>query len=104
MLLKMGTGFDGLGYDAFGPGSLDFLQNRKTVQEIERAYPRGAFGEEALDVVATEMGRKPDCLMGHGVGTLCTPSIRGLKNPQMLDFIPRIAALKFLVPPDEVYE
>ncbi|KAJ7121085.1 hypothetical protein C8R44DRAFT_877394 [Mycena epipterygia] len=88
ILLKMGTGFDGLGYDAFGPGSLDFLQNRKTVQEIERAYPRGAFGEEALDVVATEMARKPDCLMGHG----------------MLDFIPRIAAMKFLVDPNEVCE
>jgi hypothetical protein len=70
MLLKMCTGFDGLGYDAFGPGSLDFLQNRKTVQEIERAYPRGAFGEEALDIVATEMARKPDCLMSHGVGCL----------------------------------
>ncbi|KAJ6597462.1 hypothetical protein DFH09DRAFT_1272175 [Mycena vulgaris] len=88
MLLKMCTGFDGLGYDAFGPGSLAFLQNRKTVQEIERAFPRGAFGEEALDVVATEMARKPDCLMSHG----------------MLDFIPRIAAVKFLVPPDEVCE
>ncbi|KAJ6624750.1 hypothetical protein B0H10DRAFT_2005976, partial [Mycena sp. CBHHK59/15] len=67
MLLKMCTGFDGLGYDAFGPGSLDFLQNRKTVQEIEKAYPRGAFGEEALDIVATEMARKPDCLMSHGM-------------------------------------
>ncbi|KAF7366340.1 hypothetical protein MSAN_00890400 [Mycena sanguinolenta] len=86
MLLKMGTAFDGLGYDAFGPGSLSFLQNRKTVQEIEAAFPRGAFGEEALDIVATEMARKPDCLMSHG----------------MLDFIPRIAALKFIVPPDEV--
>ncbi|KAK7042207.1 hypothetical protein R3P38DRAFT_2511239 [Favolaschia claudopus] len=88
MLLKMGTAFDGLGYDAFGPGSLSFLQHRKTVQEIEREYPRGAFGEEALDIVATETSRKPDCLMSHG----------------MLDFIPRIAALKFLVPPDEVCE
>ncbi|KAJ7443917.1 hypothetical protein B0H11DRAFT_2090201 [Mycena galericulata] len=88
ILLKMCTGFDGLGYDAFGPGSLSFLQNRKTVQEIERAYPRGKFGEEALDIVATEMARKPDCLMGHG----------------MLDFIPRIAAMKFLVDPDEVCE
>ncbi|KAF7342144.1 hypothetical protein MVEN_01802100 [Mycena venus] len=88
MLLKMCTGFDGLGYDAFGPGSLSFLQNRKTVQEIEQAFPRGAFGEEALDIVATEMARKPDCLMSHG----------------MLEFIPRIAALKFIVPPDEVCE
>ncbi|KAJ7603516.1 hypothetical protein DFH06DRAFT_366912 [Mycena polygramma] len=88
ILLKMGTGFDGLGYDAFGPGSLNFLQNRKTVQEIERAYPRGAFGDEALDIVDTEIKRKPDCLMSHG----------------MLDFIPRIAAVKFLVPPDEVCE
>lgn len=68
ILLKMCTGFDGLGYDAFGPGSLSFLQNRKTVQEIEKAFPRGTFGEEALDIVATEMARKPDCLMSHGVG------------------------------------
>ncbi|KAJ7726925.1 hypothetical protein B0H16DRAFT_261918 [Mycena metata] len=87
-LLKMCTAFDGLGYDAFGPGSLDFLQNRKTVQEIEKAFPRGAFGDEALEIVATEMARKPDCLMTHG----------------MLEFIPRIAAVKFLVPPDEVCE
>lgn len=100
----MCTGFDGLGYDAFGPGSLDFLQNRKTVQEIERAYPRGAFGEEALDVVATEMARKPDCLMGHGVGSPSQLLFSMLTHFQMLDFIPRIAAMKFLVDPNEICE
>ncbi|KAJ7235493.1 hypothetical protein C8J57DRAFT_1728575 [Mycena rebaudengoi] len=38
-LLPLGALFDVLGYDANGPGSLDFLLNRKTVQEIEKAFP-----------------------------------------------------------------
>ncbi|KAJ6596317.1 hypothetical protein DFH09DRAFT_1072363 [Mycena vulgaris] len=64
-LLSLGSVFDALGYDAFGPGSLNFLCNRKTVQEIERAYPRGKFTNDVQKAGEKEPETKPDCIMDH---------------------------------------
>ncbi|KAF8156209.1 hypothetical protein K438DRAFT_1986976 [Mycena galopus ATCC 62051] len=64
-LISLGALFDVGGYDAHGPGSLDFLINRKTVQEIEKEYPRGDFAAEAVAVLHNEFKLKPDCLLSH---------------------------------------
>ncbi|KAJ7806544.1 hypothetical protein B0H14DRAFT_3767777 [Mycena olivaceomarginata] len=64
-LISLSALFDVCGYDAQGPGSLDFLINRKTVQEIEKEYPRGHFATEGIEVVQREFVGKPDCLLSH---------------------------------------
>ncbi|KAJ7264374.1 hypothetical protein C8J57DRAFT_1718750 [Mycena rebaudengoi] len=87
MLLPLGALFDVMGYDALGPGSLDFLYNRKTVQEIERAYPRGAFAADGAEVLNKEFDTKPNCILSH---------YRGGR-----EFIGKIRA-EPLVPADEV--
>ncbi|KAF7366320.1 hypothetical protein MSAN_00888200 [Mycena sanguinolenta] len=56
-LISLSAFFDVCGYDAQGPRSMDFLINRKTVQEIEKEYPRGNFAselEEFLKVIHKE--------------------------------------------------
>ncbi|KAJ7074739.1 hypothetical protein C8F01DRAFT_1361319 [Mycena amicta] len=67
-LLSISALFDIRGYDALGPGSFDFLVNRKTVQEIEKAYPRGGLFEEGSEYLAQEFTEKPDCLLLHFPG------------------------------------
>ncbi|KAJ7443882.1 hypothetical protein B0H11DRAFT_2291372 [Mycena galericulata] len=56
------------GYDTYGPGSLDFLMHRKTVQEIETAYPHGNLATEGAEVLTREGVTKPDCLLSHWPG------------------------------------
>ncbi|KAJ6595513.1 hypothetical protein DFH09DRAFT_1272862 [Mycena vulgaris] len=68
LLLVLGAMFDVSGYDVLGPGSLDFLLNRKTVQEIEKAYPRGNFASDGLEGLNREFAEKPNCLMSHFPG------------------------------------
>ncbi|KAF7342171.1 hypothetical protein MVEN_01804900 [Mycena venus] len=67
-LMSLSAFFDVCGYDAKGPGSFDFLINRKTVQEIEKEYPRGKFASEGAEVLHREFTEKPDCLLGHFPG------------------------------------
>ncbi|KAF8145958.1 hypothetical protein K438DRAFT_1991232 [Mycena galopus ATCC 62051] len=64
-LISLSALFDVCGYDAHGPGSFDFLINRKTVQEIEKEYPRGNFATEGVEVLQNEFKAKPDCLLSH---------------------------------------
>jgi hypothetical protein len=106
MLLPLGALFDVMGYDALGPGSLDFLYNRKTVQEIERAYPRGAFAADGAEVLNKEFDTKPNCILSHYRGGVSFstgashPSQRGLTQLQR-EFIGKIRA-EPLVPVDEL--
>ncbi|KAF7373931.1 hypothetical protein MSAN_00605500 [Mycena sanguinolenta] len=65
VLLCLSALFDVCGYDAQGPGSFNPLINRKTVQEIEKEYPRGDFATEGTEVLKREFELKPDCLLGH---------------------------------------
>ncbi|KAJ6481919.1 hypothetical protein C8R45DRAFT_1215711 [Mycena sanguinolenta] len=64
-LISLSAFFDVCGYDAQGPGSMDFLINRKTVQEVEKEYPREIFATEVTEVLHKEYARKPDCLLSH---------------------------------------
>ncbi|KAJ6481935.1 hypothetical protein C8R45DRAFT_1151140 [Mycena sanguinolenta] len=64
-LMSLSAFFDVCGYDAQGPGSFDPLINRKTVQEIEKEYPRGNFATEGTEVLEREFEQKPDCLLAH---------------------------------------
>ncbi|KAJ7481891.1 hypothetical protein FB451DRAFT_1556064 [Mycena latifolia] len=67
-LMSLSAMLDIFGYDAQGPGSLDFLFNRKTVQEIEKEYPRGALAAEGAEILNREFDEKPDCLLSHFPG------------------------------------
>jgi hypothetical protein len=53
-----------MGYDAFGPGTLNYV-HRKTVQEIEKQFPRGTFFKDASEIGGKEFDLKPNCMMGH---------------------------------------
>ncbi|KAJ7269085.1 hypothetical protein C8J57DRAFT_1509295 [Mycena rebaudengoi] len=63
--MSLSAFFDVCGYDVKGPGSFDFLINQKTVQEIEKEYPRVKFADEGAEVLKREFVEKPDCLLGH---------------------------------------
>ncbi|KAJ7581726.1 hypothetical protein C8J56DRAFT_1029246 [Mycena floridula] len=64
-LLQNSAIIDIVGYDAFGPGSLDTLWNKETIAEIEQAFPRGSFREEFNTIRAREQVEKPNCIMSH---------------------------------------
>ncbi|KAJ7159015.1 hypothetical protein C8R43DRAFT_357934 [Mycena crocata] len=68
MLLSLSAIFDVGGYDAMGPGSLGFLISRKTVQEVEKVYPRGTFAPDGFGVMNKEFDEKPNCLLSHFPG------------------------------------
>ncbi|KAJ7443881.1 hypothetical protein B0H11DRAFT_2291371 [Mycena galericulata] len=70
LLISLSAIFDVAGYDAYGPGSFDSFISRKTVQEIEKAYPRGNFAAEGEEVLQREVAEKPDCLLTHFPGGL----------------------------------
>ncbi|KAF7342163.1 hypothetical protein MVEN_01804100 [Mycena venus] len=85
-LLTIGTSFDVVGYDAFGPGTFNYV-HRKTVQEIEKQFPRGTFGKDVFETGNREFDEKPNCIMSH---------FRGGR-----DFM-KTASVEPLVPADEV--
>ncbi|KAJ7315068.1 hypothetical protein DFH08DRAFT_821028 [Mycena albidolilacea] len=65
-LISLSTLFDVCGYDAQGPGSLDFLIDRKTVQESRRSIRVATLRPRNLiEVVQREFVGKPDCLLSH---------------------------------------
>ncbi|KAJ7468935.1 hypothetical protein B0H11DRAFT_2283868 [Mycena galericulata] len=70
LLISLSAIFDVAGYDAYGPGSFDSFISRKTVQEIEKVYPRGNFAAEGEEVLQREVAEKPDCLLTHFPGGL----------------------------------
>ncbi|KAJ7492959.1 hypothetical protein B0H11DRAFT_975469 [Mycena galericulata] len=71
-LMSLTAFFDILGYDTPGPDGIDFnlLFNRTTVEEIEKAYPRGDFYNQGSAAVRREFYQKPNCLMSHLPGGL----------------------------------
>jgi cyanamide hydratase family protein with HD domain len=72
-LLILGASFDVMGYDAFGPETFNYV-HRKTVQEIEKAFPRGTFLADVNDIVGSrEFDAKPNCIMGHFRGGVRAP-------------------------------
>ncbi|KAJ7303079.1 hypothetical protein DFH08DRAFT_986692 [Mycena albidolilacea] len=64
-LISLSALLDVGGYDVLGPGSFNFLVNRKTVQEVEKDYPRGNFATEGVEVLQKEFVQKSDCLLSH---------------------------------------
>jgi hypothetical protein len=66
-LLSLTAFFDVEGYDNLGPGGIDFnlLFNRTTVEEVEKAYPRGEFYEQGSAATVREFTEKPNCLISH---------------------------------------
>ncbi|KAJ7236868.1 hypothetical protein B0H12DRAFT_122605 [Mycena haematopus] len=64
-LMSLSAFLDVGGYDVQGPGSMNFLVNRKTVQEIEKEYPRANFATDTIEVLQKEFVKKPDCLLAH---------------------------------------
>jgi cyanamide hydratase family protein with HD domain len=72
-LLVLGSSFDVMGYDAFGPGTFNYV-HRKTVQEIEKTYPRGTLFSDVNDLIGIkEFDAKPNCIMGHFRGGVRAP-------------------------------
>ncbi|KAJ6537286.1 hypothetical protein DFH09DRAFT_1400967 [Mycena vulgaris] len=67
-LMFLSTLFDVRGYDAFGKGTFDPVFSRKTVQEIEKEYPRGDFGPKGVETLDGELQEKPNCLLSHSPG------------------------------------
>lgn len=53
-----------MGIEAFGPGTFNYV-HRKTVQEIEKVYPRGTFYADAQNVANKEFDNKPNCIASH---------------------------------------
>ncbi|KAJ7617225.1 hypothetical protein FB45DRAFT_1104466 [Roridomyces roridus] len=68
ILLAIAVDFDAVGYDAFGPGSLDFLVNRTTVAEIEAQFPRGDLAAEIIQIMEKQFEEKPNSLLSHFPG------------------------------------
>jgi cyanamide hydratase family protein with HD domain len=62
-LMSLSAWFDVCGYHEAAPGSV--FVNRKTVQEIEKEYPRGKFATEGGEVLEREFLEKPNCLLSH---------------------------------------
>jgi hypothetical protein len=58
--MSLSAFFDVCGHDVKGPGSFDFLINQKTVQEIEKEYPRVKFADEGAEVLKREFVEKPE--------------------------------------------
>ncbi|KAJ7691249.1 hypothetical protein B0H14DRAFT_3664648 [Mycena olivaceomarginata] len=60
------------GHNGTGIVGLDFnrLWHPKTMEEIEKAYPRGDFYHQALAAVDREFAQKPNCLVSHFPGGL----------------------------------
>jgi hypothetical protein len=63
-LVTLGASLDVVGYDAFGPGTFNYV-HRKTVQEIEKQFPRGTFFKDVNEIIGKEFDVKPNCIMGH---------------------------------------
>ncbi|KAJ7759699.1 hypothetical protein B0H14DRAFT_3596046, partial [Mycena olivaceomarginata] len=63
-LVTLGVSFDVMGYDAFGPGTFNYV-HCKTVQEIEKQFPRGTFFKDANKIGGKEFDLKPNCILGH---------------------------------------
>ncbi|KAF8145965.1 hypothetical protein K438DRAFT_1944846 [Mycena galopus ATCC 62051] len=62
-LMFLSAWFDVCGYHEAGFGSR-FVDPR-TVQEIEKEYPRGSFAIEGKEVLDREFSNKPNCLLAH---------------------------------------
>ncbi|KAJ6570880.1 hypothetical protein DFH09DRAFT_1362516 [Mycena vulgaris] len=75
MLMYLSAFFDVGGYDALGPGSFNSTFSRKTVQEIEKHYPRADFGNQTIEVLDGEIDKKPNCLISHIGGRAAIPQI-----------------------------
>ncbi|KAF8146491.1 hypothetical protein K438DRAFT_1869276 [Mycena galopus ATCC 62051] len=69
-LMSLTAFFDIEGYANLGPGGIDFnlLFNSTTVEEIEKAYPRGELYDEGSAAIEREFEEKPNCLLSHLAG------------------------------------
>ncbi|KAJ6562413.1 hypothetical protein B0H19DRAFT_1144424 [Mycena capillaripes] len=65
-LMCLSAWFDVAGYHEAGPGSR--FVNRKTVQEIEKEFPRGNLAAEGGEILEREFSEKPHCLLAHYPG------------------------------------
>ncbi|KAF7345704.1 hypothetical protein MVEN_01590400 [Mycena venus] len=82
-LMALSANFDIEGYANLGPGGIDFnlMFNRTTVEEIEKAYPRGDFYDQGSAAIEREFVEKPNCLFGHRPGGLVGGLAAFLKGP-----------------------
>lgn len=76
-LVALSAFFDIGGYDNLGPDGIDFnrLFNRSTVEEIEKAFPRGDFYDQGTAAIEREFEEKPNCLLGHRLGGVSVVSL-----------------------------
>ncbi|KAJ7354510.1 hypothetical protein DFH08DRAFT_46065 [Mycena albidolilacea] len=72
ILMSISALFDIGGYNGTGLVGLDFsrLWHPKTIEEIEKAYPRGNLYQEGLSIFDREFVQKPNCLLSHYPGGL----------------------------------
>ncbi|KAF7333173.1 hypothetical protein MVEN_02383100 [Mycena venus] len=72
ILMFLSAVFDVGGYNGIGLVGLNFssLWHPQTVAEIEHAYPRANFYNDALSIFDTEFVQKPNCLNSHFPGGL----------------------------------
>ncbi|KAF7339100.1 hypothetical protein MVEN_01986500 [Mycena venus] len=82
ILMAISAGFDVGGFNGTLTGlNNSLLWNPKTVQEIEKAYPRGDFYNTGIAVFNKEFTEKPNCLMGHFPGGLAALEKNVLVGP-----------------------
>jgi hypothetical protein len=67
--------FDIGGYNGTGIVGLNssLLWHPKTIEEIEKAYPRSDFYQEGVGIFDREFMQKPNCLMSHYPGGVSVP-------------------------------
>ncbi|KAJ7210960.1 hypothetical protein C8J57DRAFT_1200492 [Mycena rebaudengoi] len=63
-VLSLGASFDVDGFNFLG-GAMESVFNRTTVQQIEKAFPRGKLGTYLRGVLGKEFDLKPNCLASH---------------------------------------
>jgi hypothetical protein len=75
ILMSISALFDIGGYNGTGLVGLDFsrLWHPKTIEEIEKAYPRGDLYQEGLSIFDREFVQKPNCLLSHYPGGVSIP-------------------------------
>ncbi|KAF7369149.1 hypothetical protein MVEN_00242100 [Mycena venus] len=72
ILMSLGALFDVGGYNGTGLVGLNssLLWHPKTVEDIEKAFPRGEFYQEGIAAFDREFTQKPNCLFSHYPGGL----------------------------------
>lgn len=77
MLIRLALRLDLIGFDGMGPNSFGNLIHKKTIAEIELAFPRKNLGREFGEITDRELKQKPNCIRSSWVSRILYPSMLG---------------------------